>query len=105
MRIVFAVFTLVAILIFAIAITTWKSEKAVGFFTGIKPPKVKNVKAYNHAVAKIWFVFAVIFELLGLPFLWIGGDSVYGLIVSIFVMIWALGLIITYLIVEQKYKK
>ena len=31
--------------------------------------KVKDVKKYNHAVAKLWFAYAAVLELLGLPLL------------------------------------
>lgn len=105
MHIVFLIWTAVSILCLIIGITTWNSKKAAGFFTGVKPPKVKDVTAYNHAVAKIWFVFTILFELLGTPFLWISETSVYGILITIFVMFWVFGLIIAYLIVERKYKE
>lgn len=104
MWISFFIFTAVSILFYIIGVVSWKAKEPVGFFTGIKPPKVKDTKAFNHAVAKIWFVFATLFELLGIPLLWISEDSTYGIFLALLVMFWTFGLIITYLIVEQKYK-
>lgn len=101
---VFFVWTAVTILYLFIGIITCNSKKTAGFFTGVKPPTVKDVNKFNHAVAKIWFVYAIIFELFGIPFLWISEDSIYGILIALFVMLWALGLIITYLVVEQRYK-
>ena len=59
----------VAVLITGIGIRSWKSKKPAGFFAGVEPPKVKNVRKYNHAVAAMWFVYAILFEFLGFPFL------------------------------------
>jgi hypothetical protein len=45
------------------------AKKPVSFFTGTEAPKVKDTKKYNHAVGILWFMYAVSFEVLSLPFL------------------------------------
>lgn len=69
MLIAFIIWSGVAVLFILLGISAWNQKEAVGFWTGVKPPKVKDVKAYNHAVAKLWFGFAAGMELLGFPFL------------------------------------
>ena len=63
------IWSAVAALIVGIGIWSWKSPKAVGFYSGVEPPKVRDVRKYNHAVACLWFVYAALFEILGLPLL------------------------------------
>ena len=63
------IWSAVAALIVGIGIWSWKSKEAVGFYSGVRPPKVRDVRKYNHAVARLWFAYAALFELLGLPLL------------------------------------
>lgn len=103
----FIIFSMVFFILAAIGINSWKAKEAVGFFTGVKPPKIpeKNVKKYNHAVAVIWFVFAVIYELLGIPLLLFEQNSPYFIITILGAMFWVIGLMIAYLIVQKRYLK
>ena len=59
------------LLLAGVGIWTWKAEKAAGFFAGVEPPKVRDVRKYNHAVGVLWFAYAAAFELLGLPLLFL----------------------------------
>ena len=52
------IWSAVALLIVGVGIWSWKSPKAIGFFAGVEPPKVKDVQKYNRAVACLWFVYA-----------------------------------------------
>ena len=65
----FGIWTAVALVFLFIGISAWRSREAVGFYAGIKPPKVRDTGKYNRAVAVLWFVSAFLFELLGLPLL------------------------------------
>ena len=67
MLIGFIIWTAVAALLLAIAVRVRKSEKAAGFYTGVTPPEVRDVRKYNRAVSALWFACAALFELLGLP--------------------------------------
>jgi hypothetical protein len=37
----------------------------VGFFAGVEPPKVTDVRKYNRVVAWLWFGYAGLMELSG----------------------------------------
>ena len=65
----FIIWSSCALLIIGIGIWSWNSKKPAGFYAGVVPPMVKDVKSYNHAVAVMWFVYAILFELLGFSFL------------------------------------
>ncbi len=101
----FGIWTVCACIFLIIGITTWNSQKETGFFTGVKPNQMKDVKAYNHAVAKIWFVFAILFELLGMPFLFFEQNSPIFLLSGIGTMFLVIGIIIAYMRIEAKYRK
>lgn len=103
----FVIWTLVVIIFIVIGVHDWKSDKAVGFFTGTEPPKIPetNVKKYNHAVAKIWFVFGAIYEIIGLPMLLFEQNSPYFIFMIFGSIVWAIGLMISYLLVQNHYMK
>ena len=65
----FVIWTLCVLIFLGIGIFDWRAQKPVGFYSGIKPPQVSDVKKYNHAVAVLWIVSAVLMELMALPFL------------------------------------
>jgi hypothetical protein len=56
---------------FGIGIWSYRSKEPVGFFSGVKPPEVKDTKKYNHAVAILWFVYAALLEIMGIPLLFL----------------------------------
>lgn len=51
MTIGFVIWSFCAVLFFIVGVVDLKSAKPVGFFTGVKPPKITDVKKYNKAVA------------------------------------------------------
>ena len=101
----FMIWTLCSCIFFVIGIISWNSKKEVGFFTGVKPNQMKDTKAYNRAVAKIWLVFGVLFELLGIPFLFFEQNSPIFLLSVVGTMFLVIGICIAYMIVESKYRK
>ncbi len=101
----FAIWSLVGLIIVFIGRGAWKSKTPVGFFTGTKPPEVTDVKGYNHAVAILWFIYAGVYEILGLSFLLLQQNSL-GFVPIIFgVLIATLGLILGYVRIERKFRK
>ena len=54
MIIAFGIWTIAAFVFAGIGISAGKSKKPVGFFTTVEPPKVTDVKKYNHAVSLLW---------------------------------------------------
>ena len=43
----FVIWSIVFAIMLGIGIWSYRSEKPVGFFTGTKPPEVKDAKKYN----------------------------------------------------------
>ena len=94
----------VTILIIGIGIWSWKSKKPAGFYAGVEPPKVKNVRKYNHAVAFMWFAYAILFELLGLPFLFQKQNSPMFILTILGVVAITIALAIVYNRILAKYR-
>lgn len=79
------------------------SKKAVRFWNISQQIQVSDVRKYNKAVAKMWFVFAVLFAALGLPVL-AGQNSAWSVISILGGMFWAVALMIVYTRIEKKYR-
>lgn len=103
--IAFIIWSICAGIFVLIGISTWRKKDEAGFFTGVKPPKMKDITAYNHAVAKIWFVFAALYELAGIPLGFIEQNSPIALLIVGIVVLLIIGMMIAYMKVEQKYRK
>lgn len=101
----FVIWSIVAVLFLGIGLWSRKSEKAVGFFSNTKPPEVTDIAKYNKAVSIIWFVFAIILELLGLPLLFLKQNSPLFLVVVLGTVFLVIGIIIAYIRIEGKYRK
>ncbi len=104
MLIAFIIWSIVAVLFLGIGIGGRKSKKAVGFFTFVRPPKVTDVNKYNHSVSVLWIIVAVIFEIMGVPFLFLEQNSPMFVIVILGVAALLIGMMIAYLKIEAKYK-
>ena len=100
----FIIWSSVAVLLAGIGISTWNSRKPAGFFAGIQPPQVKDVQKYNHSVAILWFIYAVLFGLLGLPLLFLRQNSP-GFILSILgVPFITIALVVAYNRILERFK-
>ena len=88
-----------------IGICSSRSNEAVGFFTFDKPPIVKDVKKYNKAVARLWYVASVIYEVIGIPLLFLKQNSPLVIIIIFAIILWVILLIFVYIKIEIKYKK
>lgn len=86
-----------------LGIAAWNSKKAVRFWTLSQQIQVSDVKKYNRAVAKMWFVFAVIFSVIGLPVL-AGQNSAWIVFTILGGMFWAVALMTVYTRIEKKYR-
>ena len=100
----FVIWSMVSLVLLGIGIRAWKSNKAVGFYTGVKPPEVSDVRKYNRAVAVLWFVYAILFELLGLPLLLLKQKSAGFLGCMVGVPVISIALTIVYNRILTKYK-
>jgi len=105
MLIGFIIWSAVSLLLLGIGFWSWNSGKAVGFYSGVKPPEVKDVRKYNHSVAVLWFVYALLFWLLGIPFLFLKQNSALFLLSILGTVAITLALVIAYQKILQKYRK
>ena len=101
----FIIWSIVTVIFLGIGISCRKSREAVGFFTGCKPPVIENVVQYNMAVSKLWFVSAGIYEVLGLPLLFLEQNSLLFIPIIFAVVIGLIVMMVAYLRIEAKYKK
>ena len=98
-------YTAVALLFVVIGHRAGKSEKPVGFFTGVPAVKMKDVEGYNRAVARIWFRFAICMEILGIPLIFIKQNSLVGIFLIFGFVLLVFGMILSYFKVEAKYRE
>ena len=105
MIIAFVIWTVISLVLAGIGIRDWNASDAVGFFTGTRPPEVKDVRAYNHDVARLWFGYALVFELLGIPFLFLKQNSALLVPFMMGVPVISIALMIIYHKILQKHRK
>lgn len=101
----FVIWSIVAVIFLGIGISCRKSNEAVGFFTGCKPPAVEDVKRYNKAVSKLWFISAGAYEVIGVPLLFLEQNSLLFVPIIFAVVIGLIVMMVAYLQIEAKYKK
>ena len=101
----FVIWSIVSAIMLGIGMWSYRSEKPVGFFTGTKPPDVKDVRKYNHAVGILWFSYAVLLEILGIPFLFLKQNSAGFIPVFLGTIAITIGLMVGYVVIEKKYRK
>lgn len=101
----FVIWSIVSLVLLGIGIWSWKSDKTIGFYAGVKPPEVSDIRKYNRAVAILWFAYAAAFEVLGLPLLFLKRNSA-GFVWSILgVVAITIALMIVYNRILAKYRK
>lgn len=82
-----------------------KKERAFGFWANAEMFPVKDVKAYNRAVGKLFIAFGVGLAILGFPLLG-GHNTPYAVLSILGVMIEAIAAMAFYVvIIEKKYRK
>ena len=101
----FIIWTLISLILLGIGIRCRQSEKAVGFFTGTKPPAVNDVRKYNRSVAVLWFAYAGLFELLGLPFLFLKHNAAGFLLCIAGVPVISIALMLVYTRILRRYEQ
>lgn len=103
----FLIWLFVGILFVVYGIHAFRSEKAVpfGFWANAKVFAVKDVRAYNRAVGKLWCVFGVVLAFLGIPFLK-GQNSPYAILSILGIMAEAIAAMVVYVaVIEKKYRE
>ena len=101
----FVIWSAVALMLVGVGVWALRSGKAVGFFAGVEAPKVTDVRKYNRAVAGLWFVYAALFELLGIPFLFLKQNSAGFLLPVLGTAAISIGLMIAYQRILRRYQQ
>ena len=92
-------------LLVALGIGAFFARKEVGFFNNVKPLPMRDVKAYNRAVGKLFIVYGILFAALGLPLLF-GQNSALIVISILGVMAETIGAMAVYiLVIQNKYER
>ena len=100
----FIIWSMCALCFLGIGIYARRSKQAVGFWANVKAPEVSDVKQYNRAVSNLWLIGAVLFELLGIPFLYAGQNSPLFIISILGTVLLILGMMVRYSFIESKYR-
>lgn len=100
----FIIWSILAVCFVGLGIFALRAKSAVGFFAGVEPPKVKDVRAYNRAVGTLWLIAALLFELLGLPLLFMQQNSPVALLCVLGIAAWAIGMMVAYFFISSKYQ-
>ncbi len=100
----FVIWSITSAVMFGIAIWCLRSKTPVGFFAGTKPPDVKDTKKYNRAVAILWFVYAILFEIMGIPLLYLKQNSAGFVPVFFGTIAITIGLMVGYVFIEKKHR-
>ena len=101
----FIIWSIVTVIFVGIGISCRKSSEAVGFFSGCKPPIIENVEQYNRAVSNLWFVTAGVYEIMGVPLLFLEQNSLLFVPIIFGVVLGFIVMMVVYLRIEAKYKK
>ncbi len=100
----FVIWSLVSALLLGIGVSAWRSKNPVGFFAGVKPPDVRDTGKYNHSVAILWFVYAILLEICGMPLLFLAQNSAGIILVVMGVVVITIAMMIMYFQIEKKYR-
>ena len=105
MILAFMIWTACSAVFLGISIYDRKLDKPAGFFSNSEPPQVTDVKGFNKDVSRLWLWFAVMMDLLGLPFLFQRQNSAWFILPVLGTVALCLVLVIRYTNIESKYRK
>lgn len=103
----FLIWLCFSVLFIGYGIHAFRSKKVVpfGFWTNAAVFAVKDVRAYNRAVGKLWCVFGIVLAFLGIPLLK-GQNSPYAILSILGVMAEAIVAMAVYVgVIEKKYRE
>ncbi len=103
----FVIWCLLAALFAFIGLRSKGLDVPAGFWANSAPPEssdIKDVKAYNDAVYRMWMIFAGLFVLTGVPLLFCRQNSPLVIVSVLATVAWCIGLLITYTRIESKYR-
>ena len=102
----FSAFALIGVFFLVMGIRCRHLDKPSGFWANAEQFEVTDVRAYNKAMSKLWFVAAVLYTALGLPLLTPANILLVILVSIIGCMIVTIGIMIFFTtVIEPKYRK
>ncbi len=102
----FSAFALIGLFFLIMGIRCRHSDKPSGFWANAEQFEVTDVRAYNKAMSKLWFVAAILYTALGLPLLTPANILLVILVSMIGCMIVTIGIMIFFTtVIEPKYRK
>lgn len=99
----FVIWSAVAAMMLFIGLYARRAQKPVTFFTGQDTPKVSDVRGYNRAVSRLWFIYAAALEVIGLPLLTAKQNDLTVVFIIPGMMIASIALMVAYVRVERRY--
>ena len=106
MLIAFCIWSLLALLFFVSGICTWSAKKPMVFWAHERKIEVRDVKAYNKALAFLYFVYAFTILILGVPMLFSRQNSAGFIIPVLGLPIASILMIAVYVTcIEAKYRR
>lgn len=100
----FAIWLLISLLFVALGFRAFRSEKPAGFWANAPVEEMRDVRAYNAAVGKLFIAGGLTFALTGLPLLL--PNPAFALLSVLFAALWVIGLMAAYeLGVARRYRK
>lgn len=81
-------------------------DKPIQYLSNTKKlPNVKNIRGYNKAIGKIFIIFALLLLPILSPIVLFSQNSKYSFLSILLMPFWVIGLIISCVFTEWKYKK
>ena len=106
MLIAFCIWSLSALLFFVSGICTLSAKKPIVFWAHERKIEVSNVKAYNKALAILYFVYSFVILILGIPMLFSSQNSAGFIIPVLGLPIASILMIAVYVTcIESKYRR
>lgn len=101
----FIMWAAMGLLMAGLGIRAFFAKKEVGFWANLKPLPMKDVKAYNRAVGKLFIAYGITTVILGLPIL--PGQNTVWVVFSILgvVLETIIAMIVYMLVIQEKYEK
>jgi len=100
----FIIWSAITLIFIVLAVLAWRSEKPIGFFAGVKPPEVRDIRKYNRGVAILWVCYALLFEGIGVIFLFPENHKVLMVLPLLGIPAISIGLVVAYQAILRRYK-
>ncbi len=88
----FVIWSILALAFIFLSIRVRTSAFPAGFFSGLKPPPVRDVKAYNRALSRLWLCYGLFLEMLALPLLFRPEGVLYPILAVLGLILFSLSL-------------